>query len=172
MANVKFSDLTAATSVASTDIFPVVASGASAATKATGTLVRQFVLGSSALANGQDFQIKSLTELTTIAASATTTTTIQVPAGARLLAVPVRVTTVIPTAATFTVSFNGTAMNTNGATGVSTAAGSTDPGLRAANIAALTAATGIVITPDMTPATNTGRVRVTIYYIEVTPPTS
>jgi len=47
--------------------------------------------------------IKSLSEVTTIAAAATSDTTIQMPAGAIVLGVSLRVTVVIPTAATFTV---------------------------------------------------------------------
>lgn len=170
MSNVKFSDLTAATSVASTDILPIVASGATAATKATATQFRKFVMGSSTPTHGEDLQLKSLTELTTIAAAATTTTAIQVPAGARLIAVPVRVVTVIPTATTFTVKFNGFAVNSGGNTGISTAANSTDPGMYSTY--QTTTATGIVLTPDQTPAAATGQVRVTIFYLEATPPTS
>lgn len=122
-------------------------------------------------ANGQLFSaVQQLTELTTIAAAATTDTTIQMPANAVVLGVSVRVTTVIPTAATFTVGDSGSAARFSTAA-VSTAANSTDPGTKAGayyNASAL----AIRITPDAQPADNTGRVRVTIYYFSVTPPTS
>lgn len=121
--------------------------------------------------NGQVFGlVNTLSELTTIAAAATTDTTIQMPANSVVLAVSVRVTTVIPTAATFTVGDSGSAARFSTAA-VSTAATSTDPGTKAGayyNASALS----IRITPDLTPADNTGRVRVTIYYYTVTPPTS
>jgi len=121
-------------------------------------------------ANGQAFQIQSLTELTTIAAAATTTTAIQLPANAIILSVSVRVVTVIPTATTFTVGDSGSAARYNTAA-VAVAAGTTDKGTKAGayyNASAL----GVLITPSATPATATGQVRVNIHYMSVTPPTS
>jgi hypothetical protein len=124
----------------------------------------------STLANGQSLAVKSLTELTTIAAAATTTTTIQIPGNAIVLAVSVYVQTAIPTATTFTVGDSGSAARYSTAA-VSVNLGSSDKGTKAGayyNASAL----GILITPNGTPAANTGRVRVTIHYIEVTVPTS
>jgi hypothetical protein len=65
-------------------------------------------------ANSQTVQILSLSEVTTIAASATSVTTMQIPAGAIVLGIPVRVTTVIPTASTFTVTGNTTEFDRRG----------------------------------------------------------
>jgi hypothetical protein len=121
-------------------------------------------------ANGQLFQVKSLTELTTIAAAATTTTAIQIPAGAIVVGVSVRVVTVIPTAATFTVGDSGSAARYNTAA-VNVAAGSTDAGTKAGAYYNASAV-GILITPNLTPGAATGQVRTTIHYILVTPPTS
>lgn len=121
-------------------------------------------------ANGQDCGLRQLTELTTIAAAATTDTTIQMPANSIVLSVSVRVTTVIPTAATFTVGDSGSAARFSTAA-VSTAANSTDSGTKAGayyNSGALS----VRITPDLTPANNSGRVRTTIVYLQVTAPTS
>ena len=126
---------------------------------------------SQADANGQVLKVQSLTELTTIAAAATTDTTINIPANAIVLGVSVRVTTVIPTAATFTVTgaTSGTAFQTGAS--VSTAATTTDAGTK--NCPFLNAtAQAIRITPNAQPADNTGRVRVTIHYLAITPPTS
>jgi len=125
---------------------------------------------STGLANGQQISYKSLTELTTIAAAATTVTVISIPANVIVKAVQVRVTVVIPTAATFTVIGNTstTAFNT---AAVAVAAGSTDKGNLNTpynNGAAQT----IRITPNATPADNSGRVRVTIWYEDSIPPTS
>ena len=122
-------------------------------------------------ANGQSFGLSSVTELTTIAAAATTDTAIQIPANAVVYAVSVRVTTVIPTAATFTVKGTTSSTQFDVAGGVSTAAGTTDVGTANApykNGAAQT----IRITPNLTPADNTGRVRVTVWYYQITPATS
>ena len=125
---------------------------------------------SQTFANGQSINIKSLTELTTIAAAASTTTTIQMPANTIVLAVAVRVTTVIPTAATFTVGDSGNVARFNTAN-VSVAANSTNVGTKAGAYANVSS-TGILITPSAPPIDNTGRVRVTIFYIDVTVPTS
>lgn len=129
----------------------------------------QFLLKSTG-SNGQSLNIKYLTELTTIAAAATTDTAIQMPAGAIILSVSVRVTVVIPTATNFTVGDSGSAARFSTAA-VSSAANSTDLGTKAGayyNASALS----VRITPDATPADNTGRVRVTIAYLDVTVPTS
>lgn len=120
--------------------------------------------------NGQILGIKALTELTTIAAAATTDTAIQLPANALILGVSVRVTTVIPTAATFTVGDSGSAARFNTAA-VTVAANSTDPGTKAGAYYNASA-TSVRITPNLTPGTATGAVRVTIHYFDVTPPTS
>lgn len=120
--------------------------------------------------NGQQVMIKSLTELTTIAAAATTDTTMSIPATALIIAVSVRVTTVIPTATTFTVTgaTSATVFNT---AAVSVAANSTDKGNKSCVYYNATAQK-VRITPNSSPANNTGRVRVTIHYIDITPPTS
>lgn len=121
--------------------------------------------------NGQSLNVlQSLTELTTIAAAATTDTTIQMPANSVVLGVSVRVTVAIPTATNFTVGDSGSAARFSTAA-VSVAANSTDPGTKAGAYYNATALS-VRITPDGTPAANTGRVRVTIYYYSVTPPTS
>ncbi len=121
-------------------------------------------------ANGQNVAVESVTELTTIAAAATTDTAIQIPANAVVLGVSVRNTVAIPTAATYTVTgtSSGTVFNT---VAVPVAINTTDPGIKAGAFYNATAQT-IRITPNLTPGTNVGRVRVTIHYYVVTPPTS
>jgi hypothetical protein len=127
-------------------------------------------VASSNATNGQSIGIKSLTELLTIAAAATSTTTIQKPANSIILGVSVRVTTAVTCTSTFTVGDSGSATRFSTAA-VSKAINSTDKGTAAGAYYNATAE-GIVITPDTTPSDATGRVRVTIHYIEVTPPTS
>lgn len=130
----------------------------------------QLTLKDSANANGQSFNVCTLTELTTIAASAFTDTTIQMPDNSVVIGVSVRVTTALPITSTFTVGDAGSAARFSTAA-VSKASGSTDPGTKAAAYYNATAAS-VRITPDSTPSDNTGRVRVTIQYFTVTPPTS
>jgi hypothetical protein len=122
-------------------------------------------------ANGQNVQFTSVTELTTIAAAATTDTVIQIPLNAVVFAVSVRVTVVIPTAATFTVTGTTSGTQFDVAGGVSTAANTTDVGTRNCPFKNGAAQT-IRITPNLVPGANTGRVRVTIHYYTVTAPTS
>ena len=124
----------------------------------------------SGVANGQAVSIKALTELTTIAASATTDTAIQMPAGALILSVSVRVTAAVTCTSTFTVGDAGSATRFSTAA-VSKALNSTDPGTKA-GVYYNASAAAIRITPDTTPSDNTGRVRVTITYIDITAPTS
>lgn len=121
-------------------------------------------------ANGQKFGIKRLPELTTIAAAATTDTTILIPANAVVMAVSVRVTVTIPTITSFDVGVAG-GTNRYGAT-LSPAAGTTNPGTNDAT-RFYAAAAAIRLTMNGTPPANTnGRVRVTIWYYDSTPPTS
>jgi acyl-CoA hydrolase len=118
----------------------------------------------------QLFQMQMLTELTTIAAAASTLTAITIPANAIVFGVSVRVIVAIPTATTFTVTGNSSATVFNTAS-VSTVVNSTDPGTKSCPLFNATAQ-AIKITPSSAPATNVGRVRVTIYYYIITPPTS
>jgi hypothetical protein len=125
---------------------------------------------STGLANGQQISYKSLTELTTIAAATYTDTTIQIPANVIVKAVSVRVVTTIPTATTFTVK-GASSTTTFNTAAVSTAANSTDKG----NLNCPYnngAAQKIRITPNSTPGSATGQVRVTVWYEDSIPPTS
>ena len=122
----------------------------------------------SAPANGQAASIIQASELLTIAASPTSTTTMQIPAGALVLSVSVRVTVAIAGTTDFSVKVGSQTFNT---TGVSQAANTTNVGTAAGAWYNATAQ-GVVITPDTTPSDANGRVRVTVSYILITPPTS
>lgn len=113
--------------------------------------------------------VRQLTELTTIAAAATTDTVIQIPADVVVKAVAVRVVTAIPTAATFTVTgaTSGTVFST---AAVSTAATTTNKGNAAAAYYNATAQS-IRFTPNAVPGAATGQVRVVLFYEDVRPPT-
>lgn len=124
------------------------------------------------LANGQAVKVCSLTELTTIAAAAFTDSTIQFPAGCIPLGATTRVTTVIPTATAYDVGKSGA--TTFWGSAISSGANTTDKGTAhgAAGITPIASAQSVRITPNSTPAANTGRVRTTIFFITLTPPTS
>ena len=121
-------------------------------------------------ASGEKASIGTVTQLVTVAAAATTDTTIDLPANAIILGVSVRVTVLIPTAATFTVTgaTTGTAFQTGAS--VAVAAGTTDVGTKSCPYLNASAQK-IRITPNASPADNTGRVRVTVFYIQLTAPT-
>lgn len=120
--------------------------------------------------NGKAIGISMLTELLTIAAAATSTTAIQKPANSIVLGVSVRNTVAVTCTSTYTVGDSTSAARFS-TVAVSKVVNTTDPGTKAGAYYNATAE-GIIITPDSTPSDATGRVRVTIYYILVTPPTS
>jgi hypothetical protein len=112
-------------------------------------------------------EFTTLVQDLTIAAAASTNSAIQLPANAIILGVAVRVTNTIPTAATFTVT-SVTPTETWNTAAVGTAAGSNDPGVLPGPIYQ-SAASVITITPNLTPATATGIVRIAIsYYTMIT----
>jgi len=129
-------------------------------------------------ANGGYWERGVNSELLTIAAAPTTDTTGNLlPANAIIEAVVVRVTTVIPTAATFTVGEATTAARF--ATGVAVAADTTAVGLLHRNPAdadaagpVQSAAAKVRITPDVQPAAATGIVRIEVFFSRFVPPTS
>ena len=123
-------------------------------------------------ANGQMCQFLSLTELTTIAAAATTSTAIQLPANAIIFGVSARVVTVIPTATSFSVGITGTPTKFGTSGTISVAAGTTDVGTLAGASYNATAQTVLLTMNGGTPAGATGQVRVTIHYMLITAPTS
>jgi hypothetical protein len=120
-------------------------------------------------ANTQSLDIRTLTELTTIAAAATTDTTIQLPAAALVLAVSSRVTTQPPGTTTTDIGISGS--TTRYGTGISTAGGTTNPGTLA-GVLYNASAVSVRYTPNTSPSNNSGRIRTTIHYILITPPGS
>lgn len=129
-------------------------------------------------ANGESWQRGSSMELVTVSTSATTDTVGNLlPANSEIKAVVVRVTTVIPTAATFSVGDATTAGRF--ATGVGTAGNTTAVGILqvgstgvAASTPIQSAAAKVRITPNVQPATATGQVRVTVFWETFVAPTS
>jgi hypothetical protein len=120
--------------------------------------------------NGQFMTWSTRTELTTVSTAATTNTAIQFPANSMQLGVSVRVVTAIPTAATFNV---GTTENaTRYGSGIAVAGGTTNATCGTTNPIILTSTAPVVITPNVATSAPTGQVRVTLYYIALTPPTA
>lgn len=134
-----------------------------------GSLLSSIVTG----ANGEKYTITTISELVTIAAAATSVSSSNlIPANAMILGVVARVTVVIPTAATFDVKI--TTDNVTLFDAVLVAAGTTADMYSDQNLAPFFAPTArtITITPNLTPAANTGRLRITTTYAQLTAPTS
>lgn len=145
------------------------AAGVAADTKLTRDAAASIAM--SGLGNGQKITFFTLTELTTIAAAATTDTAIQIPLDAVVFSVTTRVTVAIPTAATYTVTGTTSGTQFDVAGGIATAVNTTDVGTRNCPFKNGAAQT-IRFTPNVVPGTNAGRVRVTLHYYKPTPATS
>jgi hypothetical protein len=134
--------------------------------------VREFLRGD----HGELVRYGSVTELVTIAAAATTTSAADLlPANSMILSVVGRVTTLIPTAATFKVGVAG--LDTRFATGILVAAGTTFVGLTHHGVASpngvqQVAAAKILVTPNLQPGDATGRLRLTVFYKQFVPPSA
>lgn len=122
------------------------------------------------MANGQGFAFKALTEELTIAAAAASDTAIQIPVNAMVFKVTTRVTAAIPTAATFIVGIPSSPSRFQNS-GISTALNTTDAGLSSLS-GVYSTPEFVRITPNLTPADASGRVRVTIHFLEITPASS
>lgn len=124
--------------------------------------------------NGSSMKWLYVTENMTIAAAATSTSAANLlPSNSRIMAVAYRVTTVIPTAATFEIGVTGDVSRFG--TGVLVAAGTTGDTYSLAtplNEMQNKTATQILITPNLTPAAATGRVRIVVWYMIVNSLTS
>jgi len=117
----------------------------------------------------QNTQIATVPELLTIAAAATSTTTMQIPAGGILLGVSTRVTTIGVTSwpTTYSVAVGASTLSSGVSTALNTtSASTTGMPLRFAS------ATAVTITPNTTPGDAVGRMRVVLHYFMVTAPTS
>lgn len=123
--------------------------------------------------NGVKLSVKRLEELVSIVADATESySSIEIPAGALVLAVTGRVTVTDTGAGVTNYDIGVDGANTRYATGIGSSAGATFKGTQD-GIRYYATAEQIRITPNATPSGGVrGKVRVVIEYIEVTPPTS
>jgi len=119
--------------------------------------------------HGQSLQMLAGEETVTMAATKATQTAMRVPASAVVYAISVRVLKKIPTATSLAVSCGSRTVST---APVPAAAGSTNPGTKGAPFTVGAAPAAVTLTPDRIPADASGRVRVTVHYYVVTPPTN
>jgi hypothetical protein len=129
----------------------------------------QLYIGFGNAGNGQKAGLKMLSELTTIAAAAFTDTTIQIPAEAQVEFVTARVT--VKPGGTDTFDYGVAGATDRYGTGISSNANTTAKGAKA-GVLYYAAAVAIRYTPNVVPSDTAGRIRTTIHYRDVTPPTS
>lgn len=130
-------------------------------------------LAANKLDNGQEMDWKTVTELVVVSASVTQqTTSIQIPANSEVAAVSAYVQVSPPGTATMDVGVAGSAISRRryGAN-VSTGVSSAHPGMESPGVSYL-AATAIVLTFDAPPGDGSGRIRLTIHYRSVVPPSN
>ena len=130
--------------------------------------VSQLRLGGS---NGQLIATRQLTELHTLAAAATSDTTIQFPADSLAIGVGIRVTTEITGCATLDVGIAGA--TTRYGTGIALTAGTTNVSPGTTNPSIYSAATPVRFSAvGGGGAFTAGVVRINLYYIDMVAPTS
>lgn len=118
--------------------------------------------------NGDAVRLETISELVTVADAATTATTIEIPAGARVRAVAIRVVTQPPGTTSVQVGITGTA--TRFLDGISTVADTT--AVSAAELTRFASATALLLTPNGPPSDDTGRIRVVVHYEIISAPTA
>lgn len=122
---------------------------------------------------GAGWQIQSISEEVAVAAAAVTDSTLNLlPTNALVLDVTARVTTLIPTAATFKLGIAG--QDDKFGSGILVAANTTFVSSQQGGAFQFQqgAAAAIRITPNVQPAAATGKVRITVFYIVTIPPQS
>jgi hypothetical protein len=136
---------------------------------AKGTITTSTYLKLRSDATGGFFEIRQAEQLVTINAAAYTDAAIACPVNCITLACASRVTVQPPGTSTFDLGINGN--TTLFASGISTTASTVDPGTDGA---ATFHSSGqyVRITPNATPSNNTGRIRIHLFYISITPPSS
>ena len=121
-------------------------------------------------ANGVATVVTETTELLTIAAAATTTSNIVLPANRVILGVTSRVTVQPGGTVSYDLGVGGA--TTHFGTGISTTANTTNANAGINGSKVIGGSTvALLITPDGTPSDTVGRIRLSILYIDLTPPT-
>lgn len=130
-------------------------------------------LASNKLDNGQELDTKSVTALVVVAAGvAQQTTSVQIPENAEVIGVSSHVVATPPGTLSMDVGVVGSAVSRKryGA-GIATSMGSSHPGMESPGTAYF-AVTPIILTFNTAPSDNSGRVRLTIHYRTIVPPSS
>jgi hypothetical protein len=129
-------------------------------------------LASNILANGQELNWKTVTDLVIVSTTKQQTTSVQIPINAEVVAVSSHVSIQPPGTSYMDVGVAGSAISRKryGAN-ISTIVETTHPGMESPGISYF-AMTSIILTFDTTPTDNSGRVRLTVHYRTIVPPSS
>ena len=140
------------------------------ATAITGALSTASTFGKSG-AYGSKVEIKEITEVMTIDAAAASNSTAEIPAGAIVLAVASRVTVNIPTLTSWDLGLSG-GDDDAFTSAAAIVAGTTSKGNLTCPLYVGSATKVMFTVNGSNPNANTGRLRISILYIDVTAPTS
>ena len=129
-------------------------------------------LASNMLANGQELDAKSVTALVTVSAVKQQATSVQIPANSEVVGVSSYVSVQPPGTSTVDVGVDGSAVSRKryGAN-ISTSASTAHPGMESPGVSYLVAVS-IVLTFNTAPSDNSGRIRLTVHYRTIVPPSS
>jgi hypothetical protein len=129
-------------------------------------------LASNMLANGQELDWKTVTALVVVSVAKQQTTSVQIPANAEVAAVSSYVSIQPPGTETLDVGVDGSAISRKRyGVNIATSAGTAHPGVESPGTSYLVA-TFITLTFNTAPSDNSGRIRLTIHYRAIVPPSS
>lgn len=129
-------------------------------------------LTSNKLVNGQELNWKTVTALVIVSTAIQQVTSVQVPANSEVAAVSIYVDTQPPGTSNVDVGVAGSAISKKRyGVDVSTNIGTAHPGMESPGVFYLVT-TPIVLTFDVAPSDNSGRIRITVHYRAIVPPSS
>jgi hypothetical protein len=127
---------------------------------------------SNMLANGQELDRKTVTDLVVVSAAAQQTTSVQIPANSEVVGVSSFVVVQPPGTSTVDVGVAGSAVSRKRyGVNISTSVGTAHPGVESPGTSYLIA-TSITLTFNTAPSDNSGRIRITVHYRIIVPPSS
>ena len=127
---------------------------------------------SNKLVNGQELGTKTITDLVVVSTAIQQTTSVQIPADSEVVGVSSHVAVKPPGTLTMDVGVAGSGISRKRyGTNISTDAETAHAGMESPGVSYLAAAS-IVLSFDNTPSDNSGRIRLTIHYRTIIPPSS
>jgi hypothetical protein len=127
---------------------------------------------SNKLVNGQELDRKVVTNLVIVATAAQQTTSVQIPANSEVVGVSSYIVVQPPGTSTVDIGVAGSAISRKRyGVNISTSLGTAHPGMESPGTSYL-AITSITLTFNTAPSDNSGRIRLTVHYRAIIPPSS